>query len=46
MIQLVAKWKAFYFVISKTIDDIQEAISPYGLNEISLSKTLWMRKLI
>ena len=38
--------KAILFLNSKTIVGIQESISPYSLNKISLSNTPWMRKLI
>ena len=38
--------KGFSFATSKTIVGIQESISPDSLNEIPLSNTLWMHKLI
>ena len=43
---LIAGSKAFYSANSKMIVDIQEAISPYSLNKVSLSSTPWMRKSI
>ena len=36
MIQLIAGSKAFHFAISKMIVSVQEANSPYSLNEIAL----------
>ena len=37
--------KGLSFANSKMIVGIQESISPYSLNEISLSNTSWTRKL-
>ena len=42
MMQLIAELKAFHSAISKTIVDIQEAISPYLLYKISCSITHWI----
>ena len=39
MIQLIAGSKAFHSAILKMNFDVQEVISPYSLNEISLSNT-------
>ena len=38
--------KGFSIVNSKMIVGVQELISSYSLNEISLSNTPWTRKLI
>ena len=45
-IQLFAKLKDFYSGIQKMIVDVQEQISSYSLNEISLSSTSWTRKWV
>ena len=46
LIQFLAGSKAFHSANSQMIIGIQESISPYSLNKISLSSTLWMWKLI
>ena len=38
--------KGFSFMNSKTIVGVQELISPYSLNEILLSNTLWTQESI
>ena len=46
MIQLITGLRDFHFTILKINFGIQEAISPYSLNEISLSNTSWTQKSI
>ena len=46
LIQFLAESKAFYSANSKPIVGIQESISPYSLNEISLSNTSRKRKWV
>ena len=46
MIQLIAEFKAFHSAYSKTIIGVQEANSPYSIDEISLSTTLWTQKCV